>query len=206
MDRTTIRAVNDYLRSELPADCAALVLAQSDSGGDAGRAEVAAMAALASSAGATLVVEADDPAEGETLLAARRSVAPAFDALGTTLIDDVCVPLTRLADLMTGCEAIAAAHGLVIGVLGHAGDGNMHPTVVFDDTSPDEVRRAEAAFGAIMALGLELGGTITGEHGVGLLKRDWLERELGPVALSLHRSVKAALDPKGILNPGKVLR
>jgi len=204
MDRTSLRAANAYLRSDLPDDCAAMLMAQSDAGGDAGRAEVAAIAELATAAGATLVIEADDPAEGEALLAARRCVLLALEALGTTMIDDVCVPRSRLADLMTGCEKIAAEHDLTIGVLGHAGDGNMHPTVVFDAADPDETRRAQISFEAIMALGLELGGTITGEHGVGVLKREWLATEIGPVALDLHRKVKAALDPKGILNPGKV--
>jgi len=204
MDKTSLSAANAYLRSDLPEDCAAMLLAQSDTGGDAGRAEVAAIAELAGSAGATLVIEADDPAEGETLLAARRCVLLALEALGTTMIDDVCVPRTRLAELMAGCEKIAAEHDLTIGVLGHAGDGNMHPTVVFDASDPDQTRRAQISFEAIMALGLELGGTITGEHGVGVLKREWLATEIGPVALDLHRKVKEALDPKGILNPGKV--
>jgi glycolate oxidase len=204
MDRTSLRAANAYLRSDLPDDCAAMLLAQSDTGGDAGREEVAAIAKLAEAAGATLVIEADDPAEAEALLAARRCVLMALEALGTTMIDDVCVPRTRLADLMTGCEKIATEHELTIGVLGHAGDGNMHPTVVFDAADPDQVRRAQLSFEEIMALGLELGGTITGEHGVGVLKRDWLAREIGPVGLDLHRRVKASLDPQGILNPGKV--
>jgi glycolate oxidase len=204
MDRTSLQAANAYLRSDLPDDCAAMVMAQSDTGGDAGRAEVAAIARLCEAAGATLVIEADDPAEGETLLAVRRCVLLALEELGTTMIDDVCVPRTRLADLMTGCERIAAEHDLTIGVLGHAGDGNLHPTVVFDAADPDQARRAQVSFEEIMALGLELGGTITGEHGVGVLKRDWLAREIGPVGLDLHRRVKAALDPQGILNPGKV--
>jgi glycolate oxidase len=204
MDQTSVRAANAYLHSDLPEDRAAMLLAQSDAGGEPGRLQVAAMAALASAAGATEVIEADDPAEGELLLAARRCVLLALEALGTTMIDDVCVPRTRLADLIAGCRRIAAEQDLVIGVLGHAGDGNMHPTVVFDAADGDEARRAQVAFEDIMALGLELGGTITGEHGVGVLKRTWLAREIGPVALDLHRSVKQALDPVGILNPGKV--
>ena len=101
-------------------------------------------------------------------------------------------------------ERIAAARGLVIGVVGHAGDGNMHPTVVFDPADPDATEHARIAFGEIMDVGLALGGTITGEHGVGVLKREWLAREAGPVSMDVHRAVKAALDPLGILNPGKV--
>ena len=204
MDRTSIRAANAYLRSDLPEDCAAMLVWQSDAGGQTARAEVSEIARLAGEHGATDVIEADDPAEGEMLLAARRSVLMALDALGTTLIDDVCVPRTRLGDLVEGVERIAAARGLTIGVVGHAGDGNMHPTVVFDATDPVATAAAEASFGEVMALGLELGGTITGEHGVGVLKREWLAREVGPVSLAVHRAVKSALDPTGLFNPGKV--
>jgi glycolate oxidase len=204
MDRTSIRATNAYLRSDLPDDCAAMLIWQSDAGAGQAAAEVAAIAALAAGHGASDVLQADDPAEGELLLGARRSVLMALDALGTTLIDDVCVPRSRLGDLIEGVERIAEQRGLVIGVVGHAGDGNMHPTVVFDAADPDAAARAQAAYADVMGLGLQLGGTITGEHGVGLLKRDWLAREVGPVSLAVHRSVKLALDPAGILNPGKV--
>jgi glycolate oxidase len=204
MDRTSVQASAAYLRTELPTDCAAMLLAQSDTGGAAGAAEIAAIARLAEAAGATDVIEADDPAEAELLMAARRCVLLAFEALGTTMVDDICVPRTRLGELITGVERIAAECGLVIGLLGHAGDGNMHPTVVFDGADAEQARLAEVSFGAVMQLGLDLGGTITGEHGVGLLKREWLATELGPVALGLHRSLKRAVDPAGILNPGKV--
>jgi glycolate oxidase len=204
MDRTSIRATNAYLRSDLPEDCAAMLIWQSDAGGQVAASEVAAIAAVAAANGATEVLQADDPAEGDLLLGARRSVLMALDTLGTTLIDDVCVPRSRLGDLLEGVERIAEARGLVIGVVGHAGDGNMHPTVVFDAKDPDAAARAQAAYGDVMGLGLELGGTITGEHGVGLLKREWLAREIGPVSMAVHRAVKQALDPNGILNPGKV--
>jgi glycolate dehydrogenase FAD-linked subunit len=204
MDSASVRVSAAYLRTELPMDCAAMLLAQSDTGAQAGQAEVAAMARLSEEAGATDVILADDPVEADLLMAARRCVLLAFEAMGTTMIDDICVPRSRLAELMTGVERIAAECGLVIGLLGHAGDGNMHPTVVFDRADPEQARLAEVSFGAVMQLGLELGGTITGEHGVGVLKRDWLAREIGPVALELHRSLKRAVDPAGILNPGKV--
>jgi glycolate oxidase len=204
MDGASLRASSAYLRADLPVEADAMLLAQSDIGGAAGRAEVAQMASLAASAGATDVIEADDPAEGELLMAARRCVLLAFEAMGTTMIDDICVPRTRLAELMTGVERIAAECGITIGMVGHAGDGNMHPTVVFDGQDPEQARLAEYSFGAVMQLGLDLGGTITGEHGVGVLKRDWLTKEIGPVALDLHRSIKQALDPAGLLNPGKV--
>jgi glycolate oxidase len=106
--------------------------------------------------------------------------------------------------MINGVAAIAERFDLTIGVVAHAGDGNTHPVVVFDAADPEETARARESFDAIMALGLELGGTITGEHGVGLLKREWLAREIGPVGLELQRRVKAAFDPLGLLNPGKV--
>jgi glycolate oxidase len=131
---------------------------------------------------------------------------PALERLGSVLLDDVAVPRSRIAAFIDGCDAIARECGLVIGVVGHAGDGNMHPTIVFDPTDPDQRARAFAAFDDILELGLSLGGTIAGEHGVGSLKLDWLEREIGPVSLSVHRAIKDALDPAGLLNPGKVFR
>jgi len=204
MDRTTLRAVNQWRNFGLPDEAAAMLIAQSDAGGETAAAEIASIAQACRAAGAEDVVEAEDYAEGELLLAARRSALLALELLGTTMIDDVCVPRSRLGDLLDAIEKIAADTSLTIGVVGHAGDGNMHPTVVFDHTDPSQAERARFAFDDIMRVGLELGGTITGEHGVGVLKKEWLARELGPVGLALHRDIKRALDPKGVLNPGKV--
>jgi glycolate oxidase len=206
MDRTCIRAVDDLLKADLDRDAQALLLAQSDAGGAAADAEIALLTRICEEAGADFVHSTDDPAEGDLLLAARRMALPALERLGSTLLDDVAVPRSRIAAFLDGCDAVAAEHGLVVGVLGHAGDGNMHPTVVFDPEDAGERVRAFAAFDAVLALGLSLGGTITGEHGVGVLKRDWLEREIGPVSLDVHRAIKDALDPAGLLNPGKVFR
>ncbi|MFI7061555.1 FAD-binding oxidoreductase [Kribbella sp. NPDC050124] len=205
MDRTTIAAVNAYKRMDLPTEAAAMLLAQSDAGGEAGVADVATVAKLCREHGAIECLEADDPAEGELLLEARRAALLALDQLGTTMIDDVCVPRSRLAEFIGRIEVLAKELDITVGVLGHAGDGNMHPTVVFDPTDPGQADRAQQAFDRIMEVGLELGGTITGEHGVGVLKRTWLAEEIGPVALDVHRAIKAALDPKNILNPGKVV-
>jgi glycolate oxidase len=204
MDRTSIRAVNEHRRMDLPVDAAAMVLAQSDVGGDVAVADVAKVADVCRTAGAIECLEADDPAEGELLLEARRSALPALEALGTTMIDDVCVPRSRLAEFLAMVEQIAAETDVTVAVVGHAGDGNMHPNVVFDQADAEQAKRAQQAFDAIMGAGLELGGTITGEHGVGVLKMDWLATEIGPVSLQVHRAIKRALDPQGILNPGKV--
>ncbi|MFI5729085.1 FAD-binding oxidoreductase [Kribbella sp. NPDC051587] len=205
MDRTTIAAVNSYKRMDLPSEAAAMLIAQSDAGGEAGAADVAAVAKLCRDNGAIECIEADDPAEGELLLEARRAALVALDQLGTTMIDDVCVPRSRLADFIGAVEALATELDITVGVLGHAGDGNMHPTVVFDPTDPGQAERAQLAFDRIMEVGLELGGTITGEHGVGVLKRAWLAEEIGPVAIDVHRAIKTALDPGNLLNPGKVV-
>jgi glycolate oxidase len=204
MDRVSVEAVNDAFNMGMPPETEALVLAQSDAGGDRARDEVERMAAVLDAAGALEVVVADDPAEGELLLAARRQVLTAFERYGTTMIDDVCVPRTRLAELVERVAAVSAACGLTIGVVGHAGDGNFHPTVVFDGQDAGQIATAQRAFDEIMEISLELGGTITGEHGVGVLKMRLLETELGPLSMDVHRAIKRALDPQGILNPGKV--
>ncbi|MFF2374296.1 FAD-binding oxidoreductase [Streptomyces xiamenensis] len=203
MDRTSVQAVNRMMRMGLPESTEALLLAGFDTPEPG--AELAAVGELCRAAGATEVVPAEDAAESEMLLAARRAGLSALEAVkGTTMIDDVCVPRARLAELLDGVAEIAGRHRLTIGVIAHAGDGNTHPTVCFDASDEDETRRARQSFDEIMALGLDLGGTITGEHGVGVLKRDWLARELGPDVLELQRGIKAVFDPLGILNPGKV--
>ena len=204
MDRTSVHAVNDAFKLGFDPEVGAVVIAQSDAGGAHGREEIDQVAKVLADCGATQVVVADDPAEGELLLKARREVLTCFEALGTTLIDDVCVPRDALTELVKGIDAISAEQDLVIGVVGHAGDGNFHPTVVFDGQDENESRRAKQAFDDVMTLGLDLGGTITGEHGVGVLKRDLLAREVGDLGLRVHRDIKRALDPHDILNPGKV--
>ncbi|WP_420714985.1 FAD-binding oxidoreductase [Streptomyces sp. WM6372] len=216
MDRTTVRAVNalgrggppcsseaESLGEGLPETTEALLLAAFDTP-DAPEG-LAAVGELCRAAGATAVVPAEDEAESELLLQARRMSLTALDALRpATMIDDVCVPRSRLAEMLDGTAAIARAYDLLIGVCAHAGDGNTHPVVCFDPADEDETRRARESFDEIMALGLALGGTITGEHGVGVLKKEWLARELGPVGLEMQRAVKQAFDPLGLLNPGKL--
>lgn len=203
MDGTTVRAVNALGKMGLPETTEALLLAAFDT--PHAPEELAAVGELCTAAGATSVVPAEDTAESELLLQARRMSLTALDALRpATMIDDVCVPRSRLAEMLDGTAAIARAYDLLIGVCAHAGDGNTHPVVCFDPADGDESRRARESFDAIMALGLSLGGTITGEHGVGVLKKEWLARELGPVGMEMQRAVKHAFDPLGLLNPGKL--
>jgi glycolate oxidase len=205
MDKATVDAVSAYRDLGFPDDVGAVLIAQSDRG-PAAPDDLDAFANAARDCGATEVLVASDQTEADLLIEARRLVGVAVQKLGDQLIDDVCVPRSRLAELIEGIAAIGREHGVLIPCCGHAGDGNMHPTVLFDAGDPDSVRRGQAAFDAIMELGLRLGGTITGEHGIGTLKRSWLETELGEVGLSVHQAVKQAFDPRGILNPGKVLK
>ncbi len=204
LDGTALRAIQQYRDMGLPEHAQAVLLAQSDRGSRAPE-DLARMAEICRELGALDVAEASDAEESAMLLEGRRLVGPAMDQLGVTLVDDVAVPRERLADLLVGIEALAKEHDVLIACPGHAGDGNMHPTVIFPPGDPAAERRAVAAFGAIMELGLALGGTITGEHGVGMLKRDWLTRELGEVSVHLHRQLKSVFDPQGLLNPTKML-
>ncbi len=204
IDQVTARAIQGYRDMGLPEDVGGVLLAQSDRGARAAE-DVARIAAICLEHGAVEVAEAADAEESELLLEARRLVNAGLETLGAKLVDDVAVPRPRLPDLLSGIERIARDKGVVIACPGHVGDGNMHPTVVVDRDDPDGPRRAVEAFDAVMELGLRLGGTITGEHGVGLLKRHWLERELGPTGAALQRRIRELFDPHGILNPGKML-
>ncbi|HET6504326.1 MAG TPA: FAD-linked oxidase C-terminal domain-containing protein [Amycolatopsis sp.] len=206
MDASSIKAAEAYLNTDLGAgsDCQALLLCQSDAGGDAARRELAALEQICVDCGASMAYATDDLAEGKMLLQARRVVLTALERYGVWLTDDVCVPRTRIAELIAGCQRISEEVGLRIAVVGHAGDGNMHPTIVYAPDSAEELARARKAFDDILEVGLSLGGTVTGEHGVGKIKRDWLAREIGPVAMRVHRQIKAALDPENLFNPGSM--
>ncbi|MGW1678114.1 FAD-binding oxidoreductase [Saccharopolyspora sp. NPDC002376] len=204
MDWPTVQAVQKLADLGFPEGMAGMLLVQSDRG-DAAPGDLAAFEAVARANDASEVAVADDPAEGELLMQARRLVGDAHENLGVAvLVDDVCVPRRNLVDLVEGLGRIAEQYQVEVLCAGHAGDGNMHPSVVFDASDEEESVRAQQAFDAIMELGLELDGTITGEHGVGHLKRRWLGEELDEAALSAQRAIKAALDPHNILNPGRV--
>jgi glycolate oxidase len=201
MDRAAVAAVESVKPMGLDTSIGALLLGQSDAGDDT----AARMAEHARAAGATYVAVTEDPDEGELLMAARRMAIPCVERLGSVLIEDVGVPIPQIPALLAAVADVAERHDTAIPVIGHAGDGNFHPLVTFDPADADAVARADVAFGAVMDAALELGGTITGEHGVGSLKAAHLTTQLGPDVIDLSRRVKAALDPQGILNPGKWL-
>jgi glycolate oxidase len=205
MDRSSVTAVERHRRMGLDTEAGATLIAQSDAGGQQSVDEIAAIERIVGASGATFVATTDDPDEGEMFLEARRSAFAALFELGTPLIEDVGVPLDRIAELVSGVEAIAARHETLIATVGHAGDGNFHPFLSFDSTDPAATKRAEQAFAAVIALALELGGTITGEHGVGIVKAPFLVDQIGPDVLDISRRIKATLDPQNILNPGKFL-
>lgn len=201
MDRTTIGAVEAMMPMDLDTEAAAVVLAQVDTV-DAG--DVLTWAeGVCEAHGATLVMVTDDRAEGEQLMAVRKAALPALERLGHWLLDDVAVPVPAIPDLLQLCARIAEDRGVTVGTFGHAGDGNLHPTLVYDGHDPQAEAAARAAFREIVDGALALGGTITGEHGVGQLKRDFARACLGDAELALMRGIKAVFDPAGILNPGR---
>lgn len=183
MDSVAINAVEDKLKMGLDRNAAAMMVAASDDRGAAGADDTEFMARVFSEAGATEVFSTSDPDEGEAFVAARRFAIPAVEAKGSLLLEDVGVPLPALADLVSGVEKIAAQREVMISVIAHAGDGNTHPLIVFDPADEAMTARAQLAFGEIMELAVGLGGTITGEHGVGRLKRPWLANQIGPDAM-----------------------
>ena len=199
MDRAAVEAVERVRPMGLDPGIGALLLGQSDAGGD----EAARIGAACEAAGATYVAVTDDLEEGELLMGARRMAIPCVERLGTVLIEDVGVPIPQIPALVAAVAGVAERTRTAIPVIGHAGDGNFHPLVTFDAGDPDAVARAELAFVEVMDAALGLGGTVTGEHGIGTLKAAHLLRQLGPDVMDLTRAVKAALDPQGTLNPGK---
>nr|WP_279164055.1 FAD-linked oxidase C-terminal domain-containing protein [Rhodococcus erythropolis] len=201
MDGVTIGAVNRLTKMGLDESAGAMLLIQCD--GRSAAAEAADCAAACESAGAREVFHTDDPVEGEEFTAARRMALPALEALGTVLLDDVAVPVPALPSMLGCIREAADRHGVTIGTFGHAADGNLHPTIVFDAAESGAQDRARGAFDDIVAGALALGGTISGEHGIGVLKAPCMADMVGQTERQLMLAVKAAFDPKSILNPGR---
>ena len=205
LDRTTIHCVEDFAKVGLPLDCEALLLMETDGHPAAVDEEAAKMAELAKKNGAMEVRIAKDDAEATKLAAARRS---AFSALArvspTTILEDATVPRSELAKMVRFVEVIAKKYNLRVGTFGHMGDGNLHPTFLTDERNTAEMHRVHEAFKEIFDEAIRLGGTITGEHGVGVAKKDFMPKFLGDASLRVHRELRKALDPHGILNPGKM--
>ncbi|WP_040796283.1 FAD-binding oxidoreductase [Nocardia higoensis] len=203
LDHATLVAIDEAQGTSLGADGGAFLLIQTDGAGAEGEAE--RVRELLRHSAIRLETAADET-EAERLLQVRRLALPSIERHGRVLIEDIAVPRTRLADAVEGIEQISRRTGVRIFTFAHAGDGNLHPIVLTDAAPADPVPEpVQAAVGEVFALALRLGGTLTGEHGVGVLKRPWLADDLGDTALELHRSLKSVFDPAGILNPGKAI-
>jgi glycolate oxidase len=202
LDQATIAAVEAYTPMGLDLSKAAYVIAQSDEH-DTAR-SLSLMAEAVGELGATEVHYTSDPVEEGMLIHARKVAYSALEALpGVALLDDVGVPLSMLPALLARIRTIALEFDTPTATFGHLGDGNLHPTLLFDPMSPVAVQNAKAAFRAIVESAIELGGTATGEHGVGTLKLQYVKDQTSPVGIDIHRRIKAALDPGYLMNPGK---
>jgi glycolate oxidase len=205
LDRMTIHCVEDYAKIGLPLDCEALLLMETDGHPAVVADEAARMEKCCRDCGCLEVRVAKDDAEANKLASARRS---AFSALArvapTTILEDATVPRSELATMIRFVAAVAKKHQLRIGTFGHMGDGNLHPTFLTDERNHEEMLRVEEAFKEIFAEAIRLGGTITGEHGIGLAKKSFLPAFLGDAQMRVLRELRKTLDPNGILNPGKM--
>ncbi|WP_422748872.1 FAD-binding oxidoreductase [Mycobacterium sp. WMMD1722] len=204
VDRQCLLAVDAWKKMGLSVEANVVLLGRIDTPDPAGKQEAQTMRSCFDAAGATWSAVSTDREESDALFAARRLAYPAMERLGPVLTEDVCVPKRHVPEMLSRIEQIGVRNGTTIANVAHAGDGNLHPLLITPHGDDDARRKAQAAFAEIIDAALDLGGTVTGEHGVGLLKRDGLVKELDPTVLAMHRSVKAALDPHGILNPGKV--
>ncbi|MBA8992006.1 glycolate oxidase [Curtobacterium pusillum] len=203
LDETCLRAVDDWMHLGLPSGVDTLLLARVDEPGAAGDRIAAEVGELFAAAGGADVEIATDPDEIDRLFQARRLAYPALERLGPVLTEDICVPRGAVPEMLRRIQATAAANDVTIANIAHAGDGNLHPLIIAPEGDLSAEARAKTAFDAIVDDCLALGGTVTGEHGVGLLKLPGLREELGDRVVEMHRAVKAALDPAGTLNPGK---
>ena len=206
MDDLCITAVEAYLKLGLPRDAGALLLMLADGEPEAVAAETTALAELARAGGATRVESAQSASDEAKLWQARRAVSLALARVRPNRLgEDICVPLPQIAACVRQIKAVAVEHGLPIAVFGHAGDGNLHPNILFDARDASEVARLWPCAEAIFTAALAVDGTLSGEHGIGTLKRPFLRQALGEPTLAAHQRIKAQFDPAGRLNPGKVL-
>ena len=210
LDGSSLRMLNDYGDFGLDAEAGAMLIMQVDQSPTESEAAMETFAEVARRCGALDVAYSDDPTDSAALITARRMIQPAYEKFAGThgggqLLDDVCLPRTAVPEFCDRLSALRESSGLEIALVAHAGDGNMHPSVFFDAGDEAATATAQEVFEEIMRIGIELGGTITGEHGVGYLKRAWLPNELDEGSRRIQMAVKNALDPLGILNPGKML-
>ena len=211
MDGDCVRLVREHMTAnaggaELPAETGALLLVEADGDADTLPYAVEALARAAEGEGLVAIDDAADEAMRARLWSARKALSPALRTLAAgKLNEDVVVPVSRIPELVAGVQALSRESGLPIVTFGHAGNGNLHVNILFEPADPAQVERAHAVMGRVFALALALGGTLSGEHGIGLAKRDFMQQAVDPPTLQLMRQLKAVFDPDGILNPGKLL-
>jgi glycolate oxidase len=206
MDQTAIACIEDAMHLGLPTDVEALLLIETD-GPDpqAVQREIEVCARICQEQGARSVKIAQTEAERSNLWKARRSISPALARKAPNKLgEDITVPRSAIPEVIQRLRLISSRHGLPIVIFGHAGDGNLHPNILFDKRQPEQWVKVEQMVGEIFEASLALGGTLSGEHGVGVLKRPYLEKALGPVSLEIQKQIKRALDPMNLLNPGKM--
>ncbi|WP_323101609.1 FAD-binding oxidoreductase [Intrasporangium sp. YIM S08009] len=205
LDRECLTAVEEWKHLGIEADAEALLLARVDTPGEGGAAEAQAVVEAFADGDPLWAVVSSDDDEAEALFAARRLAYPALERLGPVLTEDVCVPRSQVPAMLSALVDIAGRHGVRMATIAHAGDGNLHPLLLTPPGDDAAREAAQHAFEEMLDAAIALGGTVTGEHGVGLLKRDGMLRELDPLAVAMQRAVKDALDPLYLFNPGKVL-
>ncbi len=205
LDNTTIRCVEEFAKLGLPTHIEAVLLIEVDGHPGVVEEDADVIVAMCKRHNALDIKVARDDHEAARLRSARKV---AFSALArvkpTTILEDVTVPRSEVAPMLEKIQSISARYGLTWGNFGHAGDGNLHPTCLTDERDKDEIARAHKAFDEVFSESIKMGGTLTGEHGVGLAKRSFLEKSAQPPALKLMRSLKEIMDPNGVLNPGKI--
>ncbi|WP_461210447.1 FAD-binding oxidoreductase [Desulfocurvus sp. DL9XJH121] len=206
LDNSTIRYVEDFTKAGMPVDAAAILLIEVD--GHAGQVaeESEKVVAICKKCGAVDVQAAKDEAERNKLWEARRAALPALArARPTTVLEDATVPRSQIPAMIRAINEITKKYRLDVGTFGHAGDGNLHPTILCDKRDHEEFERVEQAVDEIFDVALSLKGTLSGEHGIGLAKAKWLEKETSAATIAYAKALKKAVDPKGILNPGKII-
>lgn len=204
VDSYCLRAVDEWKNMGLSAEAEVILLAATDVPGAAGEEEARAIVHAFEEAGATFAAVSENAEEADAFFAARRLAYPALERLGPVLTEDICVARSKVPEVLAAIQEIGERHDTVLAQIAHAGDGNLHPLLVTPVGDEDARRRAQAAFEDIIAVALAAGGTVSGEHGIGLLKREGLAAELSTDVIDMHVAIKRALDPHGIMNPGKV--
>lgn len=206
MDDTTIATVEAHKKMGLPLDVEAILIIETDGDPELAQRDIEEIGHICWQNGARDVRVTDDPKEGAALMAARKAVSPSLARRRPNKLgEDITVPRSAIPEAVRRIKEVSRRFNLPIPIFGHIGDGNLHPNILFDRSDPEEFARVEQAAEALFEIAMSLGGVLSGEHGVGLLKRDYAEQNLGPVAIDVMRAIKRTLDSKGILNPGKVL-